>query len=182
MSFTTVPNPDCEVKKIGMTCDKRPADLNPRIPWNAGIYLIAPPGGGKTNLIMNLISRRKQFYWRKFDRIVFFSPSLHTIKKKIGIPEEDLIDGFDLDKLREVIDEQKGSDEHTLIILDDCIVHLKKNMGELLETLFNRRHMGSGCSVIITSQKYSKTLLRAADGDECDLHLRSEQKRDGYCI
>lgn len=152
-------NKDLEIKKVKMTCDSRPRDLNAMLQWNFASLVVGAPGSGKSVYWMNLISRKKKFYYRQFDRIVVFSPSLKTIKKEIRIDPDDLIDGFDMDRLQDVIEEQRNTDQHTLIILDDVVAELSKNLKPVLNIVYNRRHIGAGSSILITSQKYNKVPL-----------------------
>ena len=61
---------------------------------------------GKTNLWLNFIKKRKCFYHKQFHKIYIFSNSLHTIKEKINLPKQQLIHGFDLERLSEIISEE----------------------------------------------------------------------------
>lgn len=158
MALSLKKNKELEICKFKMACDGRP-DIDKTLPWNFFWGIVGAPASGKTNMWLNLITRRKKFFWRQFDKIFIFSPSLKTINKDLKLPEENLIDGFDQSRLDEIIKEQEGTDEHTLIILDDVVAHLKANMDELIKIIYNRRHIGSGMSVIIISQKYNKIPL-----------------------
>jgi hypothetical protein len=158
-SLTVIKNKDLEIKNQKMNCDGRPDGLVKPLQWNFSSLVCGAPGSGKSVYWMNLISRRKKFYWRQFDRIVVFSPSLKTITKEIKVNPDDLIDGFDMERLEQIIEEQKETEEHTLIILDDVVAELKNNMKPLLNIVYNRRHIGSGLSVIITTQKLTKVPL-----------------------
>jgi hypothetical protein len=152
-------NKDLEVKKFQMSCDTRPDKLNACLDWNFANLIVGGPGSGKSNLWLNLITRRNKFYWRMFDNIYIFSPSLNTIKKEIKIPSENMIDGFDEERLEEIIENARNRepDEHTLIILDDVVVQLSRNLAPLLAAIYNRRHLG--LSVMVITQKYNKVPL-----------------------
>lgn len=149
---------DIKITKINMSCDKSPKGFSKVLDWN-GAYLIAgPPKSGKTNLLVNLISKRsKKTFYRKFDRIHIFSPSLKTIGKKIDIPDEDKYNKFDSEIVQGILDDIPDDENH-LFIFDDCIVDLgkKSNRPIVLNMIYNRRHYGGGITIIITSQKYRK--------------------------
>jgi hypothetical protein len=157
--FTLKKNENLDIKKFQMTCDGRPPNLDKTLPWNFFMAIVGGPGSGKSNTWLNLISRRKKFYHRQFDKVFIFSPSLHTIKAKLKLPEENLIDGFDQARLQEIINEQQHSDDNTLIILDDVVSQLKDGISELQKFVYNRRHIGAGLSIIIVTQKYTKIPL-----------------------
>lgn len=141
-----------------MTCDKRPDELNKMLQWNFFSLIVGGPGSGKTNLLLNLISNRSKknrFYYKMFHDVWIFSPSFHTVKKKIGIDEDHIIPFFDMGTLQAIID-SIPDDQNTLIIFDDMVADLKTNLKPMLKIVYNRRHIGAGLSVIITSQKYNK--------------------------
>jgi hypothetical protein len=153
------PNKELQIEKIKMTCDSRPKHLHKTLGWNHFTYVIGKPGSGKSNFWCNLITKKGRFYWKMYDKIYIFSPSLKTIAKKIRIPEDQQFDSFSMDELQGVIDSEKDEDHHILIILDDVVAQLTRNMPAVLKILYNRRHIGKGLSVIITSQKYNKLPL-----------------------
>jgi hypothetical protein len=148
-------NTKLEIKKYMTTCDSRPEGLHSALGFNMSLMIVGGPGSGKTNMIQNLINR-KQFYYRRFEKVYIFSPSLKTIKKKIKLPAENMMSKFDLARLEEIIAEEKESDNNILVILDDCVNDLIRNMTPVLTMLYNRRHIGKGLSCIITTQKYNK--------------------------
>ena len=83
---------------------------------------------GKTNLWLNLIKRRRCFYYKQFHKIYIFSNSIHTINEKISLPPEQIIKGFSEDKLQQVIDDEEEEERNrdddeepsrVLMIFDD---------------------------------------------------------------
>jgi hypothetical protein len=108
---------------------------------------------------MNLINKKsKNSYYKKFDRVYIFSNSLHTITTKIKLENDRMFNG--IDELEEVLDDIKESDAGTtLIILDDVITDIKASDDYILKMIYNRRHIGGGISLIITSQFYNKVAL-----------------------
>lgn len=154
--LTIKKNHGLTIEKINMTCDKRPKGLHDALGWNSFYYIVGGPASGKTNLWINLISKKGKFYYKQYNRIYIFSPSLGTVKNKLKLPPEYLINGFDEEAFSEVIKEcQENEDERTLIILDDCITKIKGDVLHMLtDAIYNRRHMG--LSIWLISQKYNK--------------------------
>jgi GTPase SAR1 family protein len=145
------------IEKIPMACDKRPKDLPEPLEWKTASILVGPPKSGKTNLLMNLITKKNKFYNKQFDKIYIFSPSIHTISKKIDLPEEQLIPTLDMEILEAIVEDCGMGEEDTLIIIDDLVNSLTKNMKAILRLIYNRRHLG--ISIFITAQKYTKIPL-----------------------
>ena len=70
------------------------------------------------------------------------------------IPKTQQFNG--IDELEETIENIKLHNYKTLIILDDIVSDLKDNETEIEKLFFNRRHIGGGVSLILTSQVYNK--------------------------
>jgi hypothetical protein len=143
-----------------MSCD----ETNDAIPPFLGQYgffmlIVGGPGSGKTNFILNLLTVPNKFYHKIFDRVYIWSPSLHTAPS-IKLPKDRTFDLLEMDDLNKIIEEQKESDRHTLLVFDDMVTVLEKNMRPMLRLIYNRRHMsatGKGSiSIIVTSQKFNK--------------------------
>ena len=164
--ISSIPNKNkMKIGKIKMTCD----DCGLNVPYplqrsNFFYILAGSPGSGKTNLLMSLITKNRKFYNKQFHRIWVFSNSLHTIKKRIDVPPSQLIHGFSEASLEKVLDiEQKEYDNleegeepnKILIIFDDVVSQLQRNMQSLLKLAFNRRHISGGLSMMITTQKFN---------------------------
>ena len=149
-------NPRLKINKVKMLCDVEHANVDfPLEDYNFATCMIAPPGSGKTNLIINLLCKKGKFYNRKFNRVVFWSPSIHTIGKSIMLPDDQIHSNFDLADLEnelKMIEERADISFHTLFVFDDMIKDFKKNVKEFKAMIFNRRH--HSLSVIITSQYY----------------------------
>jgi hypothetical protein len=146
------------VQHVKMTCDSRPDSLPSVLQWHFFSILSGTCGSGKTNLLMSLIAQRKKNYYKQFDKIFIFSPSLNTVSKKIHLPDEQLIPSLDMDILDEIIAQQEeDNSEDVLIIIDDLVSSIVKNSKALLRLIYNRRHLN--CSIFITTQKYNKISL-----------------------
>ena len=159
-----------DIKKMSMTCDDAGfAVPEPLQKCNFFYILNSQPRGGKTNLWLNFIKRKKQYYHKQFHKIYIFSNSMHTIKEKLSLPENDICNGFDIEKLGQILEQEhiereadltnKQELNKVLFIFDDCVSQIAKNLQPMLHLLYNRRHIGGGCSIILTSQKFNKIPL-----------------------
>ena len=165
--ITETPNKyNLDVGKVAMTCDDDGHKVPPPLQRGNFFYIVVgQPASGKTNLVMNLILRKKCFYYKQFHKIYIFSASLHTIKQKIKLPKEQLVHGFDIERLSEIIQHEKEEAEEDdeknkiHIIFDDVVSQIAKNLKPMLHLLYNRRHIGGGISVILTTQKLTKVPL-----------------------
>ena len=164
------PNPDgleCKAMKMNIN-DNSHQVVKPLSKGNFFAIFNSKPRGGKTTLFLNFI-KKKPFYYKKFHKIYIFSNSLHTIKEKISLPSNQIIDGFNIEDLDKIIideeseaekDEQSGQDKSKILfIFDDVVSSITKNLVPFLHLVYNRRHLGGGASIIITSQKFNKIPL-----------------------
>ena len=167
MEIKEIPNKNniC-IKKFNFSCD----DIDPTIPkplpqrLNFCMGIIGKAGSGKTTLLLNLVVKKGKVYNRKFDKVFVFSPSLLTMDEDPfeSLPEDQKFQLLDEERLQQVIDEVEETGEKVLIIMDDVVNDMNKNMGLqrlICKLCMNRRHItgyGGGISIIITSQVYNK--------------------------
>ena len=152
---------------------------------NASFYIVGRPQSGKSTILHSLLcndgrklklgGNKSRFYYRVFDLIFIFSPSLKTCNNKPKIPENRIFSEFDAELLEEILELiEEGDNKNCLFVFDDVIKALNSNNGEnsrvLHKMLLNRRHIThnpndenedhiSGCSSIITSQRYNQLPL-----------------------
>ena len=124
------------------------------------LCIIAPPRAGKSNFLVGLIYLPALNFKKKFDRIIWISPTclndktLHNNVTK----DDDIIkfcDEEDLENLDEVVqeiinDQQQDDKLETLLILDDCVGHLKTSKLSALSTKYRHHNL----SLIICSQSF----------------------------
>ena len=162
---------DLDVKKTGFSVDKIDSSIPKPLPrtYNHFMLITAKPRQGKTTLMYSLLVYRKSPYYRKFDKVYVFSPSLGTADKdrlKKLAPEQKYKE-LTLEALEEVYGAIEGSGERVLIIADDVVNDVKKNPGVekmLCKMMMNRRHIcgqaedGEGCglSMWMTTQVFNK--------------------------
>jgi hypothetical protein len=132
--------------------------------------IAAPRGAGKSTLLHALVLRYVGLGIFKPEHIFIFSPSvkMDPALMNIPLPDSNKFDGFNHDKVNEIIVSQKRILEnpnkkiggrrrtpHILLIFDDCIMD-KKAMarhGALAEIFIRGRHWN--CHCIVTAQKWN---------------------------
>ena len=147
-------------KKIKQ-CVLASAGVLPKHPFRC--YIVGASGSGKTNLLLNLLTR-ENFYRNYFDRVFIVSPtalsldeSYKTLEKNTKYKQgEDLLFlPCEVDALQAVLDVQTDEKKKakTLVVLDD-VVSFKKftNSNELLQFSIMSRHYQ--ISMFILSQAF----------------------------
>jgi Cdc6-like AAA superfamily ATPase len=161
MEINEVKNSRYKIEPIKMKNDGLIKSVQSPLPSNYGFFLmlIGSPGSGKTNLWLNLLkkTKKKNTYYKRFDKVYIFSNSLHTITQQIQLPEERLFNG--ISQLEETIEDIKKTDDKCLIVIDDCITDVKASDNYLIKLIYNRRHIGGSCSIILISQVYNRIPL-----------------------
>jgi hypothetical protein len=147
------------VKKKAET-DNRWDDIKitnlPCHPFN--LLLCARPKQGKSNLIVNLLYNPIFDYKKRFDNIIYISPSVmgdKTLENSVAI-DDDIVKIHDnlepLDPIIEAImgDQLDNKDESLLLILDDLVGNIKGSSIAKLSAKYRHYNM----SMIVVSQNY----------------------------
>ena len=148
-----------KISPIRMSNDASISNVHAPLPlfYNFFMIVCGPPGSGKTCFMLNLINKKlKNTLYKKFDRVLLFSNSLHTIGEKIKLPEDRMFHG--IEQLQEVVEGLESENHRALIILDDVISDIKNNPF-FMKLLYNRRHIGGGVSIVIMTQIWNKLPL-----------------------
>ena len=118
------------------------------------------PGGGKSTMIYNLLCRPKfGAYYKRFERIYWWSRSIHTITKTINLPEDQIFTTFNEADIEAVLEKEKQEDNHVLFVWDDVLSDIK-DVTLIQRIVWNRRHLcGKGLSLIVSIQIWSKLVL-----------------------
>ena len=161
-------NNEINISKYNFSCDDEDDTIPDPLPKKSFSLLITGrPGSGKTNLLLNLITKRGKCFNRKFDKVFIVSPSLSTIKDDDPfelIPDDQKFETASLENIEGILSSIKDSGLKVLIILDDVIAEVRGKGNAAVENLiqkifFNRRHLcgaGGSASIIATSQTYNK--------------------------
>jgi len=165
-NITEIQNPkSMDINKVKMVCDGLEDDEKVDYPLQAInspplLYFVGQPASGKSNLIIKLLKGNKggsKLYSKKYTKVFIISPSLNTIEKGIDLPDEQTFSDFNDDNLEEIKAMAEEDEGKKLLILDDCIAQIKKNMTTFLKFIYNRRHFkGGSFSVWISGQVYNK--------------------------
>ena len=140
--------------------------LIPRFPFS--ILISGRSGSGKTNLMLNLMTR-SDFYKNYFHYILVFSPTageFDDMYKVLKLPKENILNDFTQDTLENLINVRKklikakgitwvAKNSRVLLIMDDIIANRNFLMSETALKMFAllRHYL---CSVIVLTQSYNK--------------------------
>ena len=169
----TPPDKQYNITKFHFTCDDKDKDLsqaNLPATYNHMWVITAKPRQGKSTYIYNLLTKQNKAspYFKKFDKIYVFSPSMKTIDNDPfeTIPEEQKFATMNVENLEKVYNEIEDSGDRVLIIADDVVNDIKKDITAqtlLCKMMMNRRHIcgasaGDSCglSMWITTQVYNR--------------------------
>lgn len=125
-------------------------------------------GSGKTNLLINLLTR-KEFYGNFYHYIIVYSPTANKyddLYASLNLPEENFIEEFGQEQLQQLIDARKkligdkgiewvGKNARCLILMDDVIANRSFLESQTALTMFAllRHYL---CSVCILIQAFTK--------------------------
>lgn len=166
--------------KVGGTkvSNDEPLDVKAPLPsWNYASIVVGVPGSGKTSLVLALI---KKYYKKKYDRIYFFSGSLQTIPETFLEKLNDDRIFTSLEPLGEIVKDLKEDEEKpkTLIVIDDLVKDVLEYQKEVMNLLYNRRHIGGGVSVYLITQKLTKIPLSIRAGFDTIYFFSMNNKKE----
>ena len=151
------------LKKFEFSVDEADKTIPEPLPRKSFFMLIAGrPGSGKSTLLLNLLTKKGRMFYRKFDKIYLFSPSLKSMKGNPfkSIPENQKFEDLTIENMESAITGIEDSGDKVLFVLDDVVADMGKNAilnNYLMKLLFNRRHLcgeGGSTSWIITTQGF----------------------------
>ena len=176
MNIKIIKNDEIKIEEIKMNTDGIIKNLEKPLQSYGFFYMIiGGPGSGKTNLIINMICSKNKMYYKKFDTVHFWSPSRHTIGKKIKLADDRFHDILDFDEL-ELLIQGLPKESNTLFIFDDCISSIKKNCDIFLKLIYNRRHLH--ISIILVSQVYNKIPCEIRKACSALMFFRNNNKKE----
>ena len=121
-----------------------------KVPFRLGI--IASSGGGKTQFLLNLISRMNDTFGHIFVVYKAPEPLYEFLQKQIGA---DRITFYtQLAKFPPLNDLPK--DKQLLVVFDDCVTYAEKDQGIIKELYVRGRKIGRGISMAYLSQSFYK--------------------------
>lgn len=132
------------------------------------MLIVGARGSGKSNLLCNLVTRRKPFLRGKFNKVYLFSPTAKSDTKICENIVEKInygayYDTYDDMILEDILDAQmkqieemgKEKSDNLLFIFDDLVSDnntFSNRKNAITKLIFNSRHYNA--SVIILSQRY----------------------------
>jgi GTPase SAR1 family protein len=152
--------------------------------YNFSLLVCGSPGSGKTTLILSQLTNPGGLFYKKFNKVYIFSPSLNTVEKKIELPSEQIFDSFDIEILQDIISEQKENLTNTeelpdeiLIIFDDMMTEISKDNSKIFtKMIMNRRHLH--ISVICICQVFNKIKAHIRKGFSDTILLNTNNKKE----
>lgn len=162
----------------------------PLKPCNMGLF--ARKGGGKSNLILNLLMKKESPWYKHFDLIFLVSPTAMNDDKMKPLIEDigdQYYDELNNDVLMDIVarteafterhnKKKKKGKPHYCIVFDDCIHVLKSKQASLITKLATQnRHMN--ITNIYLLQKYNTympTLIRS--NLDCIAFFRTENQAE----
>lgn len=182
------------ISKYDFSCDDEDMSIPDPLPKKSfSMLIVGKPGTGKTNLLLNLITKQGKAFNKKFDKVFIFSPSLGTIKGDDPfelIPDNQKYSEATFDNIDNFLEQIVDTGEKVLLILDDVVADIRgKGKGEIENKLekifFNRRHLcgaGGSCSVIATSQTYNKISPKLRKSASQFILFENRQKKEQKSI
>lgn len=150
MLIEEIKNNSIKIKGIKVANDL-PIEVEKPLPSHNHFSLfVGLPGSGKTTLVLNLLTR---YYKKSFDRIYFFSGSLHTLPDKFVAKLHSDRVFTDLDNLESIMAECQENDHKCLFVFDDLVKEVKEKDKLIMKLSMNRRHIGKGVSIWMITQK-----------------------------
>jgi hypothetical protein len=156
---------DTDKSKIPLRACMKNGTL-PRYPFS--IMISGRSGSGKTNLLMNLLTK-KELYGNYFNFTIVYSPtagSYDDTYKVLNLPKENFVKDFGKEELEQLIESRKSlidakgiawvsKNSRVLIILDDIIANRAFLESETALKLFSllRHYL---CSICVLVQSYTK--------------------------
>jgi hypothetical protein len=153
---------------------------------NFVMYISAPRRAGKTNLLINLLTRA-EFYRNKFDKVYIFSQTIYldgTWAKVLSLlPKEQIFEEFNPDKIMQIIDRNRDG-QKILIVVDDCIgdAGFKKLDSSDVLTKISTRGRHFGVSLIVSSQAVSAVSSHFRKNTDCIIVFATENSRERTII
>ena len=183
LNIQEIKNDAVKIRTIKMNRNK-PIPENENMPidkYNFSILISGPSGSGKSNVWVSMLSKGGMLA-KKFNDIHIWSPSIHTILRDLGLPEQNIHETLDLEELHDMLQyynrlKKAGVNKQVLFIFDDMLSDLMVEYGaEIIKMILNRAHIG--LSILFTSQSYTKVQLTLRKNMSGVLQFNTINKRE----
>lgn len=192
---------------------------NPPIPngvppfdrYGFALLVCGIPNSGKSSFVFDQLTRPKAgdtpsgLFYRKFHKVYIFSPSTHTIGRKLNVPEDQIITEFDTERIEKIIEDQEADrkeveemnreiDEENkelpksrqkdheviqqaLLIFDDMMSDIAKDKSKVfMRMLMNRAHLG--LTVICMTQVFNRIPSRLRKGFSDVILFKTKNRKE----
>lgn len=192
-------------------------NTNPLIPngqppferYNFALLICGQPNSGKSSFFYDQLTRPKHtdtpsgLFYKKFHKVYIFSPSTHTLGRKLYVPEDQIYKEFDVEALEEIIQEQEQDFEEVrranmeieeynknhkdkeelqtpqqvLIVFDDMMADIAKDKSRtFMRMLMNRRHLG--ISVVCMTQVFNRIPAKLRKGFSDVMLFKTKNRKE----
>ena len=193
-------------------------NTNPPIPggqppferYNFALLICGQPNSGKSSFLFDQLTRAKHgdvpsgMFYKKFHKVHVFSPSTHTIGRKLYIPDEQIHKEFDPEAIEAVIQEQQEDFEEVrqanedikeynkehpkdkmelqeiqqvLMVFDDMMVDIAKDKSRAFNRmLMNRRHLG--ITIVCMTQVFNRIPARLRKGFSDVILFKTKNRKE----
>jgi GTPase SAR1 family protein len=178
--------------------------------YNFALLVCGVPNSGKSTFVFSQLTQKPHngepagIFYKKFHKVFIFSPSVHTIDKKIHVPDDQIWNEFNIEALQGILDAQdedrkeveqanaeidaynaehpKKPKEHEtiqqiLIIFDDLMTDIATDKSKtFMRMIMNRRHIG--VSVIVMTQVYNRIPAKLRKGFSDVILFKTKNRKE----
>jgi len=130
--------------------------------YGFALLVSGKPGSGKSSTIFAQLLNRNGLFYKKFENVYIFSPSLNTMEREIKLSPDKIFETYDVEALTRIYETQKFNNpnqEEALLIIDDMLTEVMGDKSNILnKIIFNRRH--AYLSVVFLTQVFNKVPLK----------------------
>jgi GTPase SAR1 family protein len=214
LKIEEVLNKKIQIKPIKMNTNGLiPNGQEPFKTYNFALLVVGQPNSGKTSFVLDQLTRSARLdvpeglFYKKFNQVFIFSPSLNTVDKPLPVPKEQIFTEYDPEILQSIVNNQQEDYENVkeinkeidefnkdaspkdkkphethnqiLVILDDMMTEISKDKSKsFTRMLMNRRHL---CiSIICISQVFNRipSKLRKGFSDVVIFNTKNRKETD----
>jgi hypothetical protein len=192
-------------------------NTNPPIPngqppfdrYNFALLICGQPNSGKSSFFFDQLTRPKSgdtpsgMFYKKFHKVHIFSPSTHTLGRKLYVPEDQIYKEFDPEVIGTIIEEQQADFEEVrqaneeikeynkthkdkeelqeiqqvLIVFDDMMADIAKDKSrQFMRMIMNRRHLG--ITVVCMTQVFNRIPAKLRKGFSDVMLFKTKNRKE----
>jgi len=207
-------------EKINRRVKLKPIRMNTNAPipngqppfdrYNFALLVVGVPNSGKSTFVFSQLTQPPRngdpagVFYKKFHKVFIFSPSVHTIDKKIHVPDDQIFNEFNIEALQEILEAQDADRKEVedanreieewnkenpkkkkeleeiqqiLIIFDDMMAEIAGDKSKtFLRMIMNRRHIG--VSVIVMTQVFNRIPAKFRKGFSDVILFKTKNRKE----